>query len=403
MTTMSDAAAPARISEPRGSRRDHRGSWVPTGAMITTRFMELRKRRGLMIALMLVTVAIPTVFLVIRLLLHAFAPHSYGPAGGYDIFTGLVAGVLYVFGFIVAATLGATAGSIDLTEGMFRHLVVTGRSRLSLYLARIPAGLAIIVPLVAIGFTIVCAVCVFAAPTQLNFDGAHVPTGLSRAGLQSWAADHADEVVCDFDYNVNGSPPAQVNAVFNAVPCGPGPGPGPGGAVVKVQGPPGSQGQAQASPAQIRAVARLIAARDYSAYTKTFLYPSTSLMIKTGLWIELEAIVGFTVGLGLGSLLGQRTVAVILMIVLEIILTPIVSQAHLAHLINLQRSVVGLAVAHLEPSGLGFVFGGGGGPGGGQGTSRLVPESTTVAVCVIVAWLVVWTVLGAWRMVKRDA
>ena len=69
----------------------------------------------------------------------------------------------------MAATLGATAGSIDLTEGMFRHLVVTGRSRLALYLARIPAGLAIIVPLVAVGFTIVCAVCVFAAPTQLNF------------------------------------------------------------------------------------------------------------------------------------------------------------------------------------------------------------------------------------------
>ena len=109
--------------------------------------MELRKRRGLMVALILVTIGIPAVFLLIRLLLHAFAPHSYGPAGGYDIFTGLVAGVLYVFGFIVAATLGCTAGSIDLTEGMFRHLVVTGRSRLALYLARIPAGLAIIVPL----------------------------------------------------------------------------------------------------------------------------------------------------------------------------------------------------------------------------------------------------------------
>ena len=103
-----------------------------------------------------------------------------------------MAGVLYVFGFIVAATLGATAGSIDLTEGMFRHLVVTGRSRLSLYLARIPAGLAIIVPLVAIGFTIVCAVCVFAAPTQLNFQGTTVPTGLSQAGLENWAAGHTD-------------------------------------------------------------------------------------------------------------------------------------------------------------------------------------------------------------------
>ena len=91
-------------------------------------------------------------------------PRVYGPAGGYDIYTALVSGVLYVFGFIVAATLGATAGSADLTEGMFRHLVVTGRSRLALYMARIPAGLAIILPLVAVGFTVVCAVCVFAAP-----------------------------------------------------------------------------------------------------------------------------------------------------------------------------------------------------------------------------------------------
>ena len=90
------------------------------------------------------------------------------------------------------------------------------------------------------------------------------------------------------------------------------------------------------------------------------------------------------------------------MIVLEIILTPILSRAHIPHLSNLQRAVVGLATAHLEPGGL-PVFGGGGGPGGGQGHPRLVPESTTVAVCVIVAWLVGWTILGAWRMMTRDA
>jgi hypothetical protein len=355
MTTMSEA--PARTSAPRRTGPDHRGSWVPTPAMITTRIMELRKRRGLMITLVLVTIGIPAVFLLIRLLLHGIAPHSYGPAGGYDIFTGLVAGVLYVFGFIVAATLGATAGSIDLTEGMFRHLVVTGRSRLSIYLARIPAGLAIIVPLVAIGFTIVCAVCVFAAPTQLSFQGTTVPTGLSRAGLETWAAGHTNQVICDF--NFNGAPSSQVGQVFNATPCGPnGPGgPGPGGVVVK--GPSGSQvATPQPSQAQIKDVARLIAAQDYGDYSRTFLYPSTSLMVKTGLWLELEAVVGFIVGLGLGSLLGQRTVAVILMIVLEIILTPILSRTHIAHLINLQRGVVGLAVAHLEPSGLGFVVGG---------------------------------------------
>jgi hypothetical protein len=369
--------------------------------MIATRLMELRKRRGLMIALILVTIGIPTVFLVIRLLLHALAPKTYGPAGGYDVYTAFVSGVLYVFGFIVAATLGATAGSDDLTDGMFRHLVVTGRSRLALYVARIPAGLAIIVTLVAVGFTIVCAVCVFAAPTRLEFNGVTVPVNLSRPGLENWAADHPDEVLCNFGFNLGpGSPGfSTINAAVNSVPCGNGPG---GPANIK-QGP-GSQGQPPpASPAQIREAARLIGGMSYSDYTRQFLYPSNSLMIKSGLWLELEATIGFVVGLGLGSLLGQRTVAVILMIVLEVILTPILSRARIPHLSNLQRAVVGLATAHLTPGGLPVLGGGGGGPGSNGGNPRLLPESTTVAVSVIVAWLVGWSILGAWRMMTRDA
>ena len=115
---------------------------------------------------------------------------------------------MYVFGFIVAAVVGCTAGSVDLTEGMFRHLVITGRSRLALYLARIPAGLAIVIAMVAVGYTIVCAVCVFAAPTQLNYDGVNVPQGLSRPALDTWAADHADEVICNFNYNGPNAPPS---------------------------------------------------------------------------------------------------------------------------------------------------------------------------------------------------
>ncbi len=395
MTATPAVDAPASIGGP--SPVDHRGSWVPNGRMIATRFMELRKRRGLMIALILVTIGIPTVFLVIRLLLHAFAPKTYGPAGGYDIFTALVPGVLYVFGFIVAAALGCTAGTVDLTEGMFRHLVVTGRSRLALYLARIPAGLAIILPLVAIGFTVVCAVCVFAAPTQLSYQNVTVPAGLSHSAFDTWAGDHADEVLCGIGYRFTGNGPSpEMNAVFNSV-CGNGPG-GPGFKVA-----PGGVTTPVASPAEIRATAITVADQNYTDYSHHFLSPSNSLMIKTGLWIELEATVGFVVGLGLGSLLGQRTVAVIIMVILELVLTPIVSRAHLAHLINLQRSVVGLAVDHLEPSALGFVFGGGGGPGGGNGTSQLVPETTGQAVLVIALWLVVWTAIGAWRMMTRDA
>jgi hypothetical protein len=364
-------------------KADSRGSPIPTAALVATRFMELRRRRGLIAALTVVTIGIPTVFLAARLLLHAIAPNTYGPAGGYDIYTGLSAGVLYVFGFIVAAALGCTAGSDDLTDGVFRHLVITGRSRVALYLARIPAGLAIIVPLVAIGFSIVCAVCVFAAPNTTSYGGLTVPAGMTKPQLESWAAGHAKQVICDVPYTGRVAVPV-------AAACG---------------GPPPPSGAAggnphvktlTATPAQLRAAAVRIADLNYADYRTRFASPPVSLMVKTGLWIELEAIIGFVVGLGLGSLIGQRTVGVILMIILEIVLTPIFLRAQIPHLINLQRAAVGVATAHLEPGQLPLAFGGGGG-------DYRVTESTTTAVIVVLAWLVAWTALGAWRMATRDA
>lgn len=380
MTTLSELAGPKppAVPAPVVGERDHRGSIIPTGGMIAAKILELRKRRGLMIALVLVDIGIPTIFLVVRLLAHAFDPKSYGPAGGYTIYSDLVAGVMYIFGFIVAATLGCTAGSADLGEGMFRHLVVTGRSRLAIYFARIPAGLAIVVPLVAVGFTIVCAVCVFAAPKTLNYDGINVPAGLSRSGLESWAADHANEIVCDFGYN------------------GPGPGPniacGPNGPVLPANG-------ATPAPAVVRAFAVQVANQTYAGYHDQFLYPSDWLMVRCGLWLELEAVVGLVVGLGLASLLGQRTVSVVLMIVLEIILTPLFSQSRISHLINLQRAIVGVATAHLEPGSLPAPFRGGNGPNAGL----LISETRLESIAAVVIWLVVWTALGAWRMATRDA
>ena len=112
MTTISDVGAPAPAPSPipAETRSDHRGSWIPTWGMVTTRFMELRKRRGLMIALIAVNIGIPVVFLGVRLISHAVDPKSYGPAGGYSIFTQLVAGVMYIFGFIVAAAWAARRG-----------------------------------------------------------------------------------------------------------------------------------------------------------------------------------------------------------------------------------------------------------------------------------------------------
>jgi hypothetical protein len=391
MTTTSaghGAPAPDRALQtpPADHPRDRRGSPIPTIGMITTRAMELRRRRGLMIALIVMNIGLPAIFLLIRLLLHAFAPRTNSPAGSDMIFAVLVAGFLPTFGFIVAATVGCTAGSRDLTEGMFRHLVVTGRSRLALYLARIPAGLAIVVPVVAIGYTIVCAVCVFAAPTFIDDSNVNIPPGLSRAGFENWARNRAEPVICFLPYN--GHLPGNV-----ACP-----------------GPPywskSAVTPAQPAPAKLEALAVKIADQDYPGYTRISRSPPISLMIEAGLWIELEAAIGFILGLGLASLMGQRTVPVILLIVLQLILTPILSAPAIPHLQDLQRSFVGLAMARLEPPGLPVaaalpgVTGGVGPPGAAQ---SLLPETATQALYVIIAWLAGWTILGAWRMMTRDA
>ena len=128
-------------------------------------------------------------------------------------------------------------------------------------------------------------------------------------------------------------------------------------------------------------------------------------MIEAGLWLELEAAVAFILGLGLASLMGQRTVPLILLIVFQMILTPILSAVGIPHLLDLQRSFAGLAMAHLKPAALPVAFGLPGVTGGmarpGVGLS-LLPESATEAVCVVIAWLVGWTILGAWRMMTRD-
>ena len=246
--------------------------------------------------------------------------------------------------------------------------------------------------------------CVFAAPTQLNYDGVNVPQGLSRPALDTWAASHADEVICNFNFNgVNGGPGLNVpppNVTCGGQSIGP-----PPGTVIRTKGGGTSTVPASESPAQIRAFAVSVANQDYADYRTNFLVPPTSLMVDVGLWIALEATIGFIIGLGLASLMGQRTVPVILLVVLELIFTPIFSRHIISHLLNVERGIVGVAMLHIEPGNLPTPFSGGGpGGGGGGGLGRmLIPESTLAASLVIVGWIVFWTALGAWRMATRDA
>jgi hypothetical protein len=359
---------------------DHRGSWLPTWPMITSKFMELRKRRGLMVAIVFLTLALPVLVLGLRLLFHAVDPSHYGPAGSPSVFEGLCDPIAQ-FGFIIAAAVGATAGATDLGEGMFRHLVITGRSRVALFFARVPSGLALLLPLVAIGFTFMCLVTAFEGtpqPTNVTVDGATIPLNLSEGQLHSFLLGHASEFA--------GGP------VFKS---------GDGSITFGGGGPaPNPQQFIRSNFSNIY--------QDYLDAQATRLNPPANEMVKIGLWIELQVALGFIIGLGLGSLTGQRTVTVIVLVALQIIVTPLLSAAVIPYFLNGQRLLVGVAMEQLRPAALISVNGiGHHGPGrailGGRGALGIPAMPTWAMISVIVGWIVAWTGIGAWRMATRDA
>jgi len=90
---------------------------------------------------------------IVLAVLHASNPGKYGPAGGVDNLGGSLR-LLSQIGVVAAVLIGVTAGGGDLTAGVFRELVVTGRPRFALFAARIPGGLALLLPAVAVGFSV---------------------------------------------------------------------------------------------------------------------------------------------------------------------------------------------------------------------------------------------------------
>jgi hypothetical protein len=357
--------------------------WLPTWGLITTRHLELRKRRVLMVVAAVLIVGPPVLVLGIRMLYHAIDPSHSGPAGSPGIFQALC-DPLANFGFIMAVAIGATVGTSDLSDGMFRHLAITGRSRIALYLARIPAGLAVVLPLVALAYTIGCLVTNYAGtpqPTSIAVGPVSVPAHLSEAQLKSWILDHREQATNGFE---NG--PGSVRI---------GPGPSTPGDVSPLIGPNLSN--------------------TYGSYLNDeneSLNPAVNEMVKIGLWIELDVALGFMVGLGLGSLFGQRTVPIILLIMLQIIIIPALANTVIPYFLDGQRLLFGIALDQLRPAGL---AGGGPGPGGGgggivgraifggSGALGIPLMPTWAMISVITGWIVGWTGIGAWRMATRDA
>jgi ABC-type transport system involved in multi-copper enzyme maturation permease subunit len=120
---------------------------------VSAEFLKLRKRRGLVISAITLTVLPMIVAYTVLLIVHAANPAKHGPAGGLDNLSGSM-DVLSTLSMVAAILIGATLGAGDLGSGVFRELVVTGRSRLALFAARIPAGLALVLPIVGAGFAV---------------------------------------------------------------------------------------------------------------------------------------------------------------------------------------------------------------------------------------------------------
>ena len=125
-----------------------------TRQMISADVLRLRKKRG-MIALALAVVIVPLVIaLGYDVIKHASDPAHYSPAGGKNSF-GRLLDLLGVFkGPVAAILIGAEAGAGDLAAGVFRDNVLTGRSRMALFLSRIPAAVALTLTVTGIAFAI---------------------------------------------------------------------------------------------------------------------------------------------------------------------------------------------------------------------------------------------------------
>lgn len=121
--------------------------------LVRAEVLKLRKRRGLVATAGLLTVVAILITYAILISLNAANPAHHGPAGGITNL-GHTIWLLNALGSVAAILIGATAGAGDLGAGVFRELVVTGRSRSSLFAARIPGGLAVVVAFVGTAYAL---------------------------------------------------------------------------------------------------------------------------------------------------------------------------------------------------------------------------------------------------------
>jgi ABC-type transport system involved in multi-copper enzyme maturation permease subunit len=119
--------------------------------LIGSEFLKLRKKRSLLAWSALLTIGAVVVVFAWAAIDHASNP-SHSPAGGVGGFRNLLDTVGVFIAPLAAVLIGAEAGAGDVASGVFRDLVVTGRSRRALFAVRAPGALLVSLPLVAVAY-----------------------------------------------------------------------------------------------------------------------------------------------------------------------------------------------------------------------------------------------------------
>jgi hypothetical protein len=107
--------------------------------LVNAEFLKLYRRTGFVLAAFGVT-AVPA-------LLMATIDGRFGDHFGVLALLVVVAGIM----------VGSSLGTSDESSGVFRELVATGRPRLDLFAARVPAGLVLVLLSAAAGFVLLAA------------------------------------------------------------------------------------------------------------------------------------------------------------------------------------------------------------------------------------------------------
>jgi hypothetical protein len=123
--------------------------------LVGAEFLKLYRRTGIV----LIALGLTVVPALIMLAVTGGGDFQTGGMRSYADQIGVVAMLTVVCGVLV----GATVGTADIASGVFRDLVVTGRSRLDLYAARVPAGLTLVLLAAAAGFSILVATAFLSA------------------------------------------------------------------------------------------------------------------------------------------------------------------------------------------------------------------------------------------------